>query len=313
MNAQTRLLVTKILRESFVAPIGVGFKATSPMPSGGERKSLSKGSGGYDLEGLVTYEPGDDPRDIDWRSTAQLGGGELFIAQFMEPRDVKVFVLVDVSKSMDFGTHRVTKKHLACELTSSLINSCDESGDRVGVIVYDHSSVLALHKANTPKVVLVPGLVSVLEANSRPGSGSKLSKGDGSGLSEALLKLPAGRNVVYIISDFFNLTEADKASLKRASVANQITCINVSDVRERSLPKVFGYISMFDIASHHTLTIWSNDSNRKLFENNFRNHIDSLKASMKDLKIPLFEFVTDEGKTGRKKFMRMLISPNHKI
>lgn len=308
MKSQTRKLLSKILRESFIAPIGVTFKSSNPMPSGGERKSHAKGSGGYDLEGLVTYETGDDPRDIDWRSTAQAGGGSIYVAQYMEPRDVKVFVLVDISKSMDFGTSRTTKRMLAGELAASIIQSAEEGGDRAGSIIFGNSKVHVLHKANAPKLVLVPSLISILETEDATSAGLNTTA---SGLNQALMMLPNGRNIIYIISDFFNFNENDHAALKRLSTRNQITCIHVSDIRERVLPKTFGYISMYDIATKQNLIVWSNARTNAKFEANFLDHITKLKNVMQALKIPLVEFVTNEGKSARNKFMRMLI--NHQM
>ncbi len=307
MKSQTRKLLSKILHESFIAPIGVTFKSSNPMPSGGERKSHAKGSGGYDLEGLVTYETGDDPRDIDWRSTAQAGGGTIYVAQYMEPRDVKVFVLIDISKSMDFGTSRTTKRMLAGELTASIIQSTEAGGDRAGSIIFGKNKVYAIHKANAPKLVLVPSLISILETNDAINSDLNTTT---SGLNQALTMLPNGRNIIYIISDFFNFNETDQAALKRLSARNQITCIHVSDIRERNLPKTFGYISMYDIATKQNLIVWSNAKTTAKFEANFLNHFTKIQKVIQDLKIPLIEFVTNEGKSARNKFIRMLI--NHR-
>ncbi len=68
---------------------------------------------------------------------------------------------------------------------------------------------------------------------------------------------------------------------------------------------------MYDIATKQNLIVWSNARTNAKFAANFLDHFTKLKNVMQALKIPLIEFVTNEGKSARNKFMRMLI--NHQM
>jgi len=143
MNQDTKEALREVIRRVVACPIPIGWRSQEIMPGGGERRSFSKGSNGYDVLARVEYEPGDDPRDIDWAATAQTGGQLVLTTQYMEPRDLKVFVLTDVNPTMNFGTYRTTKRLLAAELTASVIRSAEETQDKVGFFAYSEHHVEA--------------------------------------------------------------------------------------------------------------------------------------------------------------------------
>lgn len=63
----------------------------------GERRSSLAGSGGEFLEHRV-YEPGDELRFIDWNVYAR--SGKLFVRRFASERATRVYLVTDISKSM---------------------------------------------------------------------------------------------------------------------------------------------------------------------------------------------------------------------
>ena len=56
---------------------------------------------GMAFEELRHYCPGDDVRQIDWHATARMR--EPFVRRFIEERELRVMLIVDVSRSMDVG------------------------------------------------------------------------------------------------------------------------------------------------------------------------------------------------------------------
>jgi uncharacterized protein (DUF58 family) len=66
----------------------------------GERRSVRRGQS-VEFADYRNYAPGDDLRQLDWNVYARLE--RLFIKLFVEEEDVTVHVLVDASRSMDFG------------------------------------------------------------------------------------------------------------------------------------------------------------------------------------------------------------------
>jgi uncharacterized protein (DUF58 family) len=66
----------------------------------GERRSIRRGQS-VEFADYRNYSTGDDLRQLDWNVYARLE--KLFIKLFVEEEDVTVHVLVDASRSMDFG------------------------------------------------------------------------------------------------------------------------------------------------------------------------------------------------------------------
>src|SRR5438045_9719519 len=83
----------------------------------GEYVSVFKG-GGVEFEEVRPYVPGDEVRDIDWNVTARLGSP--YVKRFVEERELTVLLVVDVSRSMRFGTAGPEKRELAAELCAVL-------------------------------------------------------------------------------------------------------------------------------------------------------------------------------------------------
>src|SRR5882757_2169247 len=66
----------------------------------GERRSKRRGQS-VEFADYRNYVIGDDLRFIDWNIYARLD--RLFLKLFLEEEDLAVYVLVDVSKSTDYG------------------------------------------------------------------------------------------------------------------------------------------------------------------------------------------------------------------
>ena len=66
----------------------------------GERRSVRRGQS-VEFADYRNYAPGDDLRQLDWNAYARLE--RLFVKLFVEEEDVTVHVLVDASRSMDYG------------------------------------------------------------------------------------------------------------------------------------------------------------------------------------------------------------------
>src|SRR5271170_7592223 len=81
----------------------------------GERRSKRKGQS-VEFADVRNYVPGDDLRFIDWNTYARLD--RLFLKMFFEEEDLHFYVLLDASRSMDFGlpTKLLYAKQLAAAL-----------------------------------------------------------------------------------------------------------------------------------------------------------------------------------------------------
>src|SRR2546428_3032185 len=81
----------------------------------GERLSKRKGQS-VEFADYKNYVVGDDLRFLDWNLFARLD--KLFIRLFLEEEDLHVYLLIDNSLSMDFGSP--TKLRFAKQLVAAL-------------------------------------------------------------------------------------------------------------------------------------------------------------------------------------------------
>ena len=104
----------------------------------GQYHSAFKGRGMAFSE-VREYQFGDDVRDIDWNVTARFH--RPYIKVFEEERELTVMLLVDVSGSLDFGTHRQMKSDMVTEIAATLAFSAIQNNDKIGVIFFSDSCV----------------------------------------------------------------------------------------------------------------------------------------------------------------------------
>ena len=157
----------------------------------GERRSKRKGES-VEFADYRNYVSGDDLRFLDWNIYARLD--RLFLKLFIEEEDLLVSVLVDVSKSMDWGepTKGLYAKRVAAALGYiGLVNY-----DRVGI--YGISDGLTHVMAGIRGRRLVHRLIGFLEAMPLEGTSNFTAA-----CREFALRSPH-KGIVVILSDFFD-------------------------------------------------------------------------------------------------------------
>ncbi len=304
MHEETMSEVHEILRRVFHRAITINWRSSQSMPGAGERRSHYRGSGD-DFDGLDEYGPGDDPRAIDWNATAQTGGQTILKTVHIEPRDVKVFILTDVGPSMDFGTARATKRHLAAELAASIIKAADETHDRVGFVSYTKDKLGRYMPSGAAGRLLLPATVSIVDgerAAERAGSGT------GSGLIKALSLLPPSRSLVFVISDFLHPSEKERLALRKASFKHDVVCLIVQDRRERELPAVWGFYTLEDLGTGQRKTIFVTKAVRERFAENFRKHDEELESFFRQANCRWLPVSTEEGDAAIPRLLRLYAS-----
>ena len=85
------------------------------------------------------YVPGDDVRRIDWRVYARTD--RFYVKEYEADTNSNFSVLLDVSKSMGYGSRGVTKLEYACMLAGCLTYLVHRQRDRVGLVAFDDDIV----------------------------------------------------------------------------------------------------------------------------------------------------------------------------
>src|SRR5688500_18711499 len=81
------------------------------------------------------YTPGDDPRYLDWRLFAR--SDRYCVKRFEDETNLLCYLVVDLSRSMDFGSGTYTKCDYARTMAASLAHFLFTQRDAVGVLTVD--------------------------------------------------------------------------------------------------------------------------------------------------------------------------------
>ena len=99
----------------------------------GQYHSAFKGQG-MTFSEVRQYQFGDDIRRIDWNKTARFR--EPYVKVMEEERELTVMLMVDISASMNYGTHASLKREYVAEICATLGFSAVTNNDKVGLILF---------------------------------------------------------------------------------------------------------------------------------------------------------------------------------
>jgi uncharacterized protein (DUF58 family) len=222
---------TELLKK--VRKIEIRSRGLTRQIFAGEYHSAFRGRGMAFSE-VREYQFGDDIRSIDWNVTARFG--HPYVKIFEEERELTVMLLVDVSRSGDFGTVSGTKREMMTEIAAVLAYSVIANNDKVGLILFSDK----VEKYIPPKKGRAHMLRIVREMLSFEPQSS------GTSLSEPLRFLTnviRKRCTAFILSDFMAPTFVE--ALRIASGKHDLVALNISDRREKEIPDV-GFIRVAD-------------------------------------------------------------------
>jgi uncharacterized protein (DUF58 family) len=217
----------------------------------GEYHSAFKGRGMAFSENRE-YQAGDEVRTIDWNVTARTGTPHVKV--FEEERELTVFLLVDVSASVQAGTKERTQMDLLTELTAVLAFSAMGNNDKVGAILFtDRIEKFIPPGKGRPHVLRI--VRDILDCQPE-GKGSDVVRAL-SHFSTAMRK----RTVAFLMSDFKGISEQGELEtmLKRVGKRHDMVALHVDDPLNRILPPL-GWMRVQDPETGRTR--WCNTSAR---------------------------------------------------
>ena len=203
-----------------------------PVEPGGGHRSRFRGRGMEYVESRA-YLAGDDIRSMDWRVTARSGRPHTKL--YREESERRVFLLVDLGPSMQFGTRRSFKSVVAAETAALMCWATVQHGDRLGALVSDGARRLQVRDRKGRS-----GALSVLQALATLGqAGRRTPAWNGSSLRQALRqarRIIRPGTLVTVISDFAALDAETEQEFARLGRHNQVLVTLVYDPLEESPP-----------------------------------------------------------------------------
>ena len=224
-----------------VRKIEIKARGLSQQMFSGEYHSAFKGRG-MEFSEVREYQYGDDVRNIDWNVTARLA--HPYVKIFEEERELTVMLLVDVSGSNRFGTHKQFKEELAAEVAATLAFSAIANNDKVGVLLFSDriEKFIPPKKGRSHILRIIRELITF-----RPQSGGT-DIGLALGYFQNVIKR---RCTAFLLSDF--LTDGYSDALKLASRKHDLVALRLLDRREQHIENL-GLVKLYDPES--TETVW---------------------------------------------------------
>ncbi len=233
----------------------------------GDYRTLLRGFG-LDLADLREYQTQDDVRYIDWNVTARLNTP--YVREFQEDREVTAWFLIDLSGSVDFGSHEIKKRDLAADLTGVLARLLTRHGNRVGAVLkgpHDgvRASVIPVRGGRRQVLHLLDSIARTggpAEAPVRAAAAGKKAPAAGTttdlsimlGEAHSVIKR---RSVVFVISDFISTPGWEKA-LALLARRHEVIAVRLHDPVEHTLPEL-GFVMLQDAETGEQLFLDTQD------------------------------------------------------
>jgi len=271
---------TELLKK--VRKIEIRSRGLTRQIFAGEYHSAFRGRGMAFSE-VREYQFGDDIRNIDWNVTARFG--HPYVKIFEEERELTVMLLVDVSRSGDFGTIASTKREMMTEIAAVLAYSVIANNDKVGLMLFsDH-----VEKYIPPKKGRGHMLRIIREMLGYEPAGSATS------LSEPLRYLTniiRKRCTAFILSDFIAPPFTD--ALRIASGKHDVVALRINDRREKEMPDV-GFIKVLNPESGHEQWIdTSSSAVRNDYAAQWRRHDEAVASAFVSCGVDMASISTGE-------------------
>lgn len=169
----------------------------------GQHKSPFKGSSVEFVEHRQYY-PGDEIRHIDWRAYGKTG--KYYIKEYEEETNLRAYILLDCSGSMEYGESALPKVDYARQLAAAFAYLLNAQRDAVGLITFDQKIRTRINPATSQKNF--QQIMKTLE-ESQAGGETGLGK-----LFSAVAPTLKRRSLIIVISDFFDDIKAMQQAMQ---------------------------------------------------------------------------------------------------
>ena len=189
---------------------------------------------GMEFDESRPYQPGDDPRSIDWRVTAR--STTAYTKLFREERERPVLIAVDLRSNMHFATQGCFKSVNASRAAALLSWAAHHRGDRLGGLIFGDTT----HRELKPRLGRRAALRFVhelvehadwVQRDSDTRNEDALTQA-----MSALRRVSRPGSLVVVISDFAGFSRAAQSYLSSVARHSEVLAVFLSDPLERELP-----------------------------------------------------------------------------
>jgi len=221
----------------------------------GDYQTLFRGFG-LDLADLREYQYHDDVRYIDWNVTARLMTP--YVRVYNEDREVTAWFLLDLSPSVDFGSHE-KKRSVSTEFVTVLARLLTRHGNRVGALFYGDRVDTVIPARSGRRHVL--HILYRMLSRPEPSRSAATNLRD---LLQTAFRVMQRRSLVFIVSDFIS-TPGWGEPLAHLAQRHELLAVRLYDPLEMELPDL-GLLVMRDAETGEQLFV---DTHNRAFRKRF--------------------------------------------
>jgi uncharacterized protein (DUF58 family) len=261
-------------------------------PGGDERSSLR--GAGLEYSDVREYQAGDDPRTIEWNITAR--SDRPYVRESLPDRGLDAWLLVDITRSLDWGTARCLKRQLALEFSAVVGQLLIGRGNRVGALLFDDRvrSIIPPSAGRTALLQLIARLEHSSNGEQFPSPSGGGEGGGQTDLGRALAE--AGRlirrpSMMVLISDF--MTPAGwQQPLSSLAIRHEVVAVWITDPREGEIPDV-GVVTFEDPESGEQILVDTRSAHlRARFQEAAAAQRDTIRADLRRARAAIAELST---------------------
>ena len=251
---------------------------------------LAKTKGrGMEFDEARHYQAGDDIRAIDWRVTARTG--KTHTKLYREEKERPVFVLTDLSSSMQFGTQFLFKSVQAAHLSALIAWSARKRGDRIGGLVFNQHQHLECKPFTRQKAVLslLNSMIKLQRGSQTSGQGKSQEQISLANACARLRRLAHPGSLIFILSDFSQLDELAVQHIAQLSKHCEVIAHPISDPFEHQLPKVnlSQRVTLSDGLNRQQIVLGEKDTEAQ-YSNQHQAHFNKIENTLKQCKAQVF-------------------------
>lgn len=229
-----------------------------------QRRTMQMGSG-IEFTDHREYNSGDDLRYLDWNVYAR--HGDLLLKRFQEEQDLHVYLMLDCSRSMAFGSP--AKFDLARHLTAALAYIALADLDRIAVVAYA-DGIVQEFPVTRGKARILP-LMKFLEDLPTQGVDTNLSRA-----VQGLLHRGSRTGLAVVISDLFDEHGFQKGLDQLRYRRFDSHVLQLHDPAEAD-PALLGDVELIDIETDSVRKVTVTERHLRSYKKLFAKHQESVR------------------------------------
>lgn len=248
----------------------------------GERRSTKRGTS-VEFADYRNYTPGDDLHRLDWNIYARLD--RPFIKLLEEEEDLAVHILLDLSRSMDWGEGETNKLRYALHIAAALGSIALSNGDRLTVSTMQSGKMSAQFGPcqGAHNLVYLLSFLAKLEA----GGLTQLDQSLRSYTQEA-----RRAGLAFILSDLFSpsgILESVKLLQSKGYEASILHILSPDEID----PPLAGDLRLVDIETGEAEEVSLDGGLREIYRRGLRTWSENIQKELRKRGIHYMKLTTD--------------------